>query len=73
MLGGSWVISPLIWVIIRVTLPITPLMTTHEPPSRRLWSAPRASRTWRHHRGDVFVLVIQAPTLQQLGDSILSI
>ena len=37
-LGGSWVdirgvISPLIWVIIIVTLLITPLRTTHEPPS----------------------------------------
>ena len=30
----SWVISPLIWVIIMVTLLITPLITTHEPPSR---------------------------------------
>ena len=38
LLGGSWVvisgvISPLIWVISIVTLLITPLMTTHEPPS----------------------------------------
>ena len=37
-LGGSWVvisgvISPLIWVIARVTLLITPHITTHEPPS----------------------------------------
>ena len=37
-LGGSWVvisglISPLIWVIIVVALLITPLITTHEPPS----------------------------------------
>ena len=38
LLGGSWVvisrvrvISPLIWI---VTLLITPLITTHEPPSR---------------------------------------
>ena len=35
MLGGSWVvisrvISPLIWI---VTLLITPLITTYEPPS----------------------------------------
>ena len=41
ILGGSWVvisgvISPLIWVIIIVTLLITPLITTHEPPSRGL-------------------------------------
>ena len=38
LLGGSWVvisglISPLIWVISIVTLLITPLITTHEPPS----------------------------------------
>ena len=38
LLGGSWVvisgvISPLIWVINTVTLLITPLITTHEPPS----------------------------------------
>ena len=38
LLGGSWVvingvISPLEWVRIRVTLLITPLITTHEPPS----------------------------------------
>ena len=36
-LGGSWVvisrlISPFIWVITIVTLSITPLITTHEPP-----------------------------------------
>ena len=39
LLGGSWVvisgvISPLIWAIIIVTLPMTPLITAHEPPSR---------------------------------------
>ena len=38
ILEGSWVvisgvISPLRWVIITVTLLITPLITTHEPPS----------------------------------------
>ena len=38
VLGGSWVvmsmvIRPLIWVITRVALIITPLITTHEPPS----------------------------------------
>ena len=38
ILGGSWavisgIISPLIWVITRVILLITPLTTTHEPPS----------------------------------------
>ena len=38
VLGGSWVVisgvlSPLIWVITIVTLLITPLITTHEPPS----------------------------------------
>ena len=40
LLGGSWVvingvISPLIRVIIRVTSFITPLITSHEPPSMR--------------------------------------
>ena len=39
VLGGSWVVisgvtSPLIWVITVVTLLISPLITTHEPPSR---------------------------------------
>ena len=38
LLGGSWVVksgvkSPLIWVITIVTLLLTPLITTHEPPS----------------------------------------
>ena len=38
-LGGSWVaitgvISPLLWVIIVVTVLITSLITTHEPPTR---------------------------------------
>ena len=38
LLGGSWVVisgvlSPLIWVIIIVTLLITPLITAHEAPS----------------------------------------
>ena len=38
LLGGSWVvisgvISFLTWVISIVTLLITPLITTHEPPS----------------------------------------
>ena len=37
-LGGSWVVisgvvNPLIWVITIVTLLVTPLITTHEPPS----------------------------------------
>ena len=40
-LGGPWVviigvINPLIRVISKVTLLITPLITTHEPPSRAL-------------------------------------
>ena len=44
LLGGSWVvicrvISPLIWI---VTLLMTPLITTHEPPSKLL---PRFCRT----------------------------
>ena len=30
----KWVISPLIWVISVVTLLLTLLITTHEPPSR---------------------------------------
>ena len=39
ILGGSWVgisgvISPLIWVMSIVTLLISLLITTHEPPSR---------------------------------------
>ena len=40
LLGGSWVvvisgdISPLVWVVSIVTLLITLLITTHEPPSR---------------------------------------
>ena len=38
LLGGSRVVisrvrSPLIWAITMVTLLITPLITTHEPPS----------------------------------------
>ena len=46
-LGGSWVvisgvISPLIKVILIVTLLLTSLTTTHEPPSRglgfRVWA-----------------------------------
>ena len=41
LLGGSWavisrVISPRIWVISMVTLLITLLITTHEPPSSLL-------------------------------------
>ena len=40
-LGGSWVaisevISTLIWIISIVTLLITLLITTHEPPSVKL-------------------------------------
>ena len=39
VLGGSWVAisgvtSPLIWLISIVTLLITPLIVTHEPPSK---------------------------------------
>ena len=41
LLGGSWVvisrvISPLTWVTSIVTLLLTPLITTHEPPSRKV-------------------------------------
>ena len=51
------VISPLIWVIIIVTLLITPLMTTHEPPSSGNTAPCLASREGhmeaqeRHHFG----------------------
>ena len=43
LLGGSWVvisgvISPLIWVISVVTLLISLLITTHEPPSTMLYT-----------------------------------
>ena len=50
LLGGSWVvisgvISPLILVITIVTLLITPLIPTYEPPSRlsKPWSLFRRS------------------------------
>ena len=41
LLGGSWVVisrvtSPLIWIVTTVTLLVTPLITTHEPPSTPL-------------------------------------
>ena len=29
----KWVLSPVVWVIILDFLTITPLMSTHEPPS----------------------------------------
>ena len=64
-LGGSClvisgVIIPLIWVITIVTLLITPLITTHEPPSRYagrtkpdvqgwLPGLPGSAPTWRVH------------------------
>ena len=46
VLGGSWVVvsgvtSPVIWVMSIVTLRITLLITTHEPPSRHLLSRGR--------------------------------
>ena len=37
----SRVLSPLIWVTLIVTLLLTPLMTTHEPPSRHVRKAQR--------------------------------
>ena len=45
ILGGSWVVisvvaSPLIWALILASLLITPLMTTHEPPSSAIDNAP---------------------------------
>ena len=54
MLGGSWVvisrvISPLIWVVSTVNLLITPLITTHEPPSR-VWGCRVESRVWGYSR-----------------------
>ena len=44
-LGGSWVvrsgvISPLIRLITTVSLLVTPLITTHEPPSNT-WEFPK--------------------------------
>ena len=43
----KWVISPLMWVITMVTLRITPVTTTHEPPCilhilKRVSGAPRS-------------------------------
>ena len=51
LLGGSWVvksrgISPVIWVISTVTLLITPLITTHEPPSRDSGLGPGVQGFW---------------------------
>ena len=52
VLGGSWVvingvISPLIWrVITIVTLLITPLITTHEPPSGLVQGSGFRVRAW---------------------------
>ena len=44
---GSGVISPPIWVIIIiVTLLITPLITTHEPPSRAAACRVQISEIW---------------------------
>ena len=48
MLGGSWVgiskvISALTWAVTIVTRLITPLITTHEPPSRVLPGHPGAA------------------------------
>ena len=49
VLKGSWVvisgaISLLIWFIIMVTLFITPLITTHEPPSAAFRASMAAGR-----------------------------
>ena len=51
--GGSWVvisgvISPLIWHITIVTLLVTPLITTHEPPS-----SPSQNGQWSRGRGSI--------------------
>ena len=53
LLGGSWVvisgvISPLTWVTTIATLLITPLITTHEPPSRS---------SFRHRARGVFKML----------------
>ena len=47
ILGGSWAgirwaISHLMWAATIVTLPVNPLITTHEPPSRGLGHQKRA-------------------------------
>ena len=49
LLGGSWVvISPLSRVISIVTLLITPLITTHEPPStNQRQEIPKHRASWR--------------------------
>ena len=52
LLGGSWVvisgvIRPLVWVITILTLLITPLIATHEPPSRVLYCRGVPLRSFR--------------------------
>ena len=43
----SGVISPLIWVIVTVTRLITPLITTHEPPSKPIQpKTPKLLSSW---------------------------
>ena len=44
MVISGGVISPLIWVICKVTLLITQLITTHEPPSKPLSPKPLAPK-----------------------------
>ena len=51
VLGGSWAVismgvGPLIWVITIVTLLITPLITTHEPPSATLSELENQEAAW---------------------------
>ena len=51
LLGGSWVViseieSPLTWVISIVTLLITLLITTNEPPSRVFQAPQRQARSF---------------------------
>ena len=50
MVVVSRVISPLIWVISIVTLLITTLITTHEPPSKALHEIMHALHGWLDSR-----------------------
>ena len=50
-MGISGVISPLVWVISMVTLLITLLITTHEPPSMDL----RGLNNWKRVVGSFMV------------------
>ena len=61
LLEGSWVvisgvISPLIWVVSRVTLLITPRITTYEPPSKVL-RAQGFRNPWLVICGRIFIIM----------------